>query len=245
MKCNVCSHNCNLTGEQVGLCRARSAGDGNTFPINYGKITSMALDPIEKKPIHMYKPGSMILSIGSFGCNMRCPFCQNNSISQVGAECESRLMTPETIASYALELSRTHGNIGVAYTYNEPLIGYEFVRDTAKLIWEMELDNVLVSNGQASLDILEEIIPFVHAMNIDLKAFSSDAYNRMGGDLELTMNWIKAAAGRTHLELTTLIVPGFNDDYDMMKAEIDWIASIDNSIPLHITRFFPTYKYSF
>ncbi len=244
MKCNVCSHSCNLSEGKVGLCRVRTVNDDGTFPSNYGRVTSMALDPIEKKPIYMYKPGSMILSIGSYGCNMSCPFCQNNSISQVGEECGYRIMTPEMIASYAKELSIEDGNIGVAFTYNEPLIGYEFVRDTAMLICEMGLSNVLVSNGQASLDVLEEIIPYIHAMNIDLKAFSEDAYKRMGGDLTLTKDWIRSAASRTHLELTTLIVPGFNDDYDMMREEINWIASIDRSIPLHITRFFPTYRYT-
>ncbi len=241
--CPVCPHHCALREGAVGRCRARKCVGGKITCLNYGKITSLALDPIEKKPLYYFYPGSRIVSVGSFGCNLSCPFCQNHEIAAAGAR-EARYvrdMTPEEICEIAEE-TRDRGNIGVAYTYNEALVGYEFVRDTAKLVHEAGMKNVLVTNGTAELPILEELLPYIDAMNIDLKAFRPELYKWLGGDLQTVMNFITRAAQESHVELTSLIVPGKNDSLEDMEREASWIAGIDPDIPLHITRYFPRHR---
>ena len=152
--CPVCMHHCPLAEGQYGRCRARKNREGKIISINYGKITGLMLDPIEKKPLRRFCPGSRILSVGSFGCNLACPFCQNYEISMTGEpEAEYREISPEELAGLAREY-RKYGNIGLAFTYNEPLVGYEFVRDTAKLVRAFGMKNVLVTNGSAELEIL-------------------------------------------------------------------------------------------
>ena len=241
--CNVCPHQCILKEGQTGYCTARahpvnkSMKDVHRFgsiSSNYGEVTSLALDPIEKKPLKNFMPGSFILSVGSWGCNMKCPWCQNDSISR--GRCRHIVMTPEELLEKALE---SKNNIGIAYTYNEPLIGYEFVRDTAKLIKEAGLKNVLVSNGMASEEVFHEVLPYLDAMNIDLKTINAQKYRKIGGDLEAILNNIRTAKKTAHVELTTLIVPGFNDDEEEMKQLSATVAEIDPKIPLHVTRFFP------
>ena len=241
--CPVCPHHCALREGAVGRCRARKCVGGKITCINYGKITSLALDPIEKKPLYYFYPGSRIVSVGSFGCNLSCPFCQNHEIAAAGAR-EARYardMMPEEICEIAEE-TRDRGNIGVAYTYNEALVGYEFVRDTAKLVHEAGMKNVLVTNGTAELPVLEELLPYIDAMNIDLKAFRPELYKWLGGDLQTVMNFITRAAQESHVELTSLIVPGKNDSLEDMEREAAWIAGIDPDIPLHITRYFPRHR---
>jgi len=243
--CPVCPHHCALREGAVGRCRARKCVGGKITCINYGKITSLALDPIEKKPLYYFYPGSWIVSVGSFGCNLSCPFCQNHEIAAAGAR-EARYardMMPEEICEIAEE-TRDRGNIGVAYTYNEALVGYEFVRDTAKLVHEAGMKNVLVTNGTAELPVLEELLPYIDAMNIDLKAFRPELYKWLGGDLQTVMNFITRAAQESHVELTSLIVPGKNDSLEDMEREASWIAGIDPNIPLHITRYFPRHRMS-
>lgn len=241
--CPVCPHHCALREGAVGRCRARKCVGGKITCINYGKITSLALDPIEKKPLYYFYPGSRIVSVGSFGCNLSCPFCQNHEIAAAGAR-EARYardMMPEEICEIAEE-TRDRGNIGVAYTYNEALVGYEFVRDTAKLVHEAGMKNVLVTNGTAELPVLEELLPYIDAMNIDLKAFRPELYKWLGGDLQTVMNFITRATQESHVELTSLIVPGKNDSLEDMEREAAWIAGIDPDIPLHITRYFPRHR---
>ena len=234
----------------TGFCGVRTCRDGKIVAANYGRLTSLALDPIEKKPLKMFHPGSMILSLGSYGCNLRCPFCQNSSISwsQRAFEFKDRadFYEPEEIVKTALELC-PRGNIGLAFTYNEPLIGYEFVRDTAKLAKEAGLQNVLVTNGTATQKVLKEILPYIDAMNIDLKAFTNHFYSDfIGGDFNMVKDFITAAASTCHVELTTLIIPGENDSEEEMRELSAWVAGLENQlnkkIPLHITRFFPTFK---
>ena len=228
--CPVCFHHCRLRDGQYGRCRARKNKEGTIVCDNYGKITALALDPIEKKPLCDFFPGSRILSAGSYGCNLSCPFCQNHDISMNGAEkTEWRMMTPEELADLA-DQCRPEGNIGIAFTYNEPLIGYEYVRDTARLIRERGMKNVLVTNGTAD------------AMNIDLKGFTEEYYRKLDGELEVVKRFITRAAADCHVELTTLIVPGENDRTDEMEREAEWIASVDPKISLHVTRFFPRYR---
>ena len=210
--------------------------------MNYGKLTALMLDPIEKKPLRRFYPGSRILSVGSFGCNMSCPFCQNHEISMAGEkDCDFREVTPRQLADLAADCAG-QGNIGVAFTYNEPLAGYEFVRDTARLIRKRGMKNVLVTNGCIELPVLEEILPCIDAMNIDLKGFRAEWYQKLGGNLQNVKAFIERAAKSCHVELTTLIVPGENDSEEEMKEEARWIASIDEMIPLHVTRFFPRHR---
>lgn len=239
--CQVCMHHCSLEPGQTGICRARKNEDGVIVCGNYGHITSMALDPIEKKPLKMFRPGSRILSVGSYGCNLRCSFCQNHEISMEGPEtAETVYISPKALAGKAQEL-KASGNIGIAFTYNEPLVGWEYVRDTAKLVKEFGMDNVMVTNGSASCEVLEELLPYIDAMNIDLKAFREETYRKLKGDLETVKAFITRAAAMCHVELTTLIVPGENDDAAEMEEEAKWIASVGKNIPLHVTRFFPRY----
>ena len=243
--CPVCPHHCRLKEGAIGRCHARTNRGGKVESASYGKLTSIALDPIEKKPLAFFHPGSKVLSVGSFGCNMACPFCQNYDIAYAGENhfVELRSATPEKLVEIALD-TKSEGNIGIAYTYNEALVGYEFVRDTAKLISEAGMLNVLVTNGNTELPILEEILPFIDAMNIDLKCFTSEGYKSLGGDFETVKAFISRSHEQSHIEITSLIVPGLNDSLDEMEEEAEWIASIDPEIPLHITRYFPRFKYS-
>lgn len=238
-------HHCALEPGQTGLCRARKNEGGKIVCDNYGMLTSMALDPIEKKPLHDFHPGSMILSVGSFGCNLRCPFCQNHEISMAdGRSLDVGQASPGQLAATALtwKEQKKAGNIGIAYTYNEPLVGWEFVRDTARLVREYGMLNVLVTNGTASLQVLEELLPWIDAMNIDLKGFREEYYRKLGGDLETVKAFIARAAESCHVELTTLVVPGESDSPEDMEAQAKWIAGLSPAIPLHITRFFPRYR---
>ena len=240
--CPVCPRHCLLAEGQTGRCRARKNREGKIVSINYGKLTSLMLDPIEKKPLRRFFPGSRILSVGSFGCNLACPFCQNYEISMADSgQAHWQEVTPEALAGLAQEY-QSYGNIGVAFTYNEPLVGYEFVRDTARLVRERGMKNVLVTNGCAEPLVLEELLPYVDAMNIDLKGFTGEWYEKLGGDLETVKRFIARAAQDCHVELTTLIVPGENDSEEEMDREARWIASLDWEIPLHVTRFFPQYR---
>ena len=248
--CDVCFRHCKIEENSTCFCGARTCRDGNIVAANYGKLTSIALDPIEKKPLKMFRPGSKVLSIGSYGCNLRCPFCQNFSISwsQKAFEYKDRAeyYSPEEIVKTATDL-RPRGNIGLAFTYNEPLVGYEFVRDTAKLSKQAGMQNVLVTNGTATLKVLNEIAPYIDAMNIDLKAFSSSFYRDfLNGDLEMVKAFIQTAAASCHVELTTLIILGKNDSEDEMRELSAWVSTLEKQhnkkIPLHITRFFPTFK---
>ncbi|HEX3077517.1 MAG TPA: AmmeMemoRadiSam system radical SAM enzyme [Lachnospiraceae bacterium] len=241
-ECKVCMHHCRLEEGQLGRCHARRNVEGSIVAANYGKVTSLALDPIEKKPLYRFYPGSKILSVGSYGCNLTCSFCQNHSISMVKEEeTDSIIMTPEELANKALELME-YGNIGVAFTYNEPLIGYEYVIDTAKLLREHDMKTVVVTNGSTTEEIEKELLPYVDALNIDLKGFTEEYYRKIGGDLETVKRFIALAAKECHVELTTLIVPGENDSVQEIRQLSQWVASIDDQIPLHITRFFPRWK---
>ena len=253
-KCGVCYRQCEIPEDGRGFCGVRGCINGTIRPLNYGKITSIALDPIEKKPLSMYMPGSLILSVGSYGCNLRCPFCQNYDISwsdyAYKLEDDARFMSPEELAGMA-RMYKNQGNIGVAFTYNEPLIGYEYVRDTARLVHDRGMKNVLVTNGMASLDVLNELIPHIDAMNIDLKSFTDYFYDELIlGNRKMVMNFIKEAVKHCHLELTTLIIPRENDTVREMELLSSWIASLEDvyggksgkDIPLHISRFFPRFN---
>ena len=252
-KCGVCFRHCDIPEGGTGFCGARTCEGGLVKAANYGRVTSLALDPVEKKPLARFHPGSMIVSAGSYGCNLRCPFCQNNSISwsdeAFGLAGRVPYISPEELAATA-KAAVPKGNIGVAFTYNEPLTGYEYVRDTAKLVHWQGLLNVMVTNGTAELSVLEELAPHIDAMNIDLKGFTESYYrDLLGGDLGMVKDFIREAVKICHVELTTLIIPGENDSEDEMREMTSWIAglrgakgdTIGKEIPLHISRFFPQF----
>jgi len=240
--CNICPHHCNLDEEQIGLCRARSNMNGEITAINYGLLTSIALDPIEKKPLRCFYPGSKILSVGSFGCNLSCSFCQNHEISMCSIkEAKTQYVSPEHLIEMAIEL-KSKGNIGIAFTYNEPLVGFEYVMDCIKLAKQNSLKNVIVTNGCFCEDTILEILPFVDAFNIDLKAFTEEFYRKIDGDLETVKNFIELVAKSSHVEITTLIIPDENDCEEEIRNLSKFISSINPDIPLHLSRFFPNYK---
>lgn len=247
--CGVCFRHCTIPEGQLGFCGGRIARNGRVEAFNYGRITALALDPMEKKPLNRFFPGSLILSVGSFGCNLRCPFCQNYEISwsdQARAFARTaQALSPEELVALALR-TRPRGNIGIAFTYNEPLIGYEFVRDTARLAKAEGLKNVMVTNGTAELAVLEALSPYIDAMNIDLKGFTDRYYSQvLGGDRQQVMAFIEAAVRNCHVELTTLIVPGENDGEEEMRELSQWVGRLRNpdgeTVPLHISRFFPRF----
>ena len=252
--CEVCFRHCDIKEGGLGFCGARTCKNDHIIPANYGRLTSLALDPIEKKPLNRFHPGSMILSAGSYGCNLRCPFCQNYEISwsrEASRFAErAEFVSPEELCDLALK-TRDKGNIGVAFTYNEPLIGYEYIRDSAKLIHEQGMYNVMVTNGTAELHVLEELIPYIDAMNIDLKGFTPRYYNEvLGGDFDMVKKFISEAVKYCHVELTTLIVPGENDTLEEIRNISGWISQLEDkdgkvigeSVPLHISRFFPRFN---
>lgn len=240
--CELCFHHCALDEGQTGLCRARANRGGTVVPLGYGKVVGLALDPIEKKPLRRFHPGGVILSLGSFGCNLRCPFCQNHELSMAGeGELAAQDVSPEALAALAEELV-PRGNLGAAYTYNEPLIGYEYVRDCAEAIHARGLLNVLVSNGTIEEAPWRALLPLLDAVNIDLKGFTDAWYRRLGGDLETVKRSIVLASERCHVEVTTLLVPGENDSEDEIRALSRWLAGIGEDIPLHLSRFFPRYR---
>ena len=242
--CDVCPKFCRLREGQKGFCRARANIGGVIVPINYGRCTSIALDPIEKKPLARFFPGSWILSYGSFGCNLRCPYCQNHQISMDDGSLPSRQITPEALCEFAQSLSKEpRGNLGVAFTYNEPLVCWKFVRDTSVLLHEHGLKSVAVTNGGITRKYADQVLPHIDALNIDLKGFSPDFYQYVKGEFETVKDFIIAAVEYgCHVELTTLVIPSKNDSVEEMAREAEWIASISEDIPLHLSRFFPRYK---
>ena len=252
-RCEVCFRHCEIPEGGRGFCGARTCRDDRVTAANYGRLTSLALDPVEKKPLARFHPGSMILSAGSYGCNLRCPFCQNYQISwsdeAFGFADRAEYISPDELADTAFSL-KNRGNIGIAFTYNEPLIGWEYIRDSSKLSHEKGMLNVIVTNGTAETDVLRELAPYIDAMNIDLKGFSDRYYNEvLGGCREMVLTFIEEAVKCCHVELTTLIVPGENDSEEEMREMTAWIAGLrdgsgkitGSEIPLHISRFFPRF----
>jgi pyruvate formate lyase activating enzyme len=221
----------------------RQNREGTLYSLNYGEISSIGVDPIEKKPLYRFQPGSSILSVGSIGCNLKCPFCQNHNIARVKPE-EVHTYPAESqqIVAKALSL-RQQGNIGIAYTYNEPTIWYEYVYDTAKLARENGLLNVIVTNGFIGSEALDKLLPLTDAMNIDLKAYREDLYEDfLSGGLKEVKASIKRAADSCHVEVTTLVIPGFNDAVSEIEEMAEWLASLSPELPLHLSRYFPRYE---
>ena len=242
VECQLCPHHCKITNGKTGICRSRRNVNGMLVSEGYGKPCSLAIDPIEKKPLYHFHPGTKCLSIACTGCNFRCQNCQNHEISQVSSfDVGHYDLTPQQVVNLCLELHCP----GIAYTYTEPLTYLEYVVDTARLAQKSGLWNVLVTAGYVCQEPLKDLLPYLDAANIDLKSFSDDIYQRIsGGHLQPVLDTILAMrdAG-VWIELTNLIIPGINDDMTMIRQMCRWIA--DNGLadnPLHFSRFFPRYK---
>lgn len=241
VQCLLCPHVCVIPENGKGLCRVRQNRSGTLELLNYGKVTAIALDPIEKKPLKLFQPQTSILSLGTFGCNLACRFCQNWSIAQTD-ETATEYLAPGEAVELALKLA-ARGNIGIAYTYSEPLMWYEYVLDTAKLARDAGLENVLVTNGYLNPKPLKKLLPYIDAVNLDIKAYTEGFYHDMcRGSLAPVLRNARIIAGYCHLEITTLIIPGMNDSPEEIGNLASWIAQIDKDIPLHLSRYFPNYR---
>lgn len=239
VKCELCPNECLIGEGKRGSCGVRENREGKLYTLIYGEATSVALDPIEKKPLYHFYPGNYILSLGTRGCNFHCPFCQNYSISQ-GYTHPTQKITPEEAVDRAKELN----SFGIAYTYNEPFIWYEFVFDTAKLAKKAGLKNVLVTNGYVKREPLEKILPFIDAMNIDIKSIEEEFYRKVcKGKLTPVLSVAKRANGVCHIEITNLIIPTLNDSEENFTKLVDWIVTnLGREVPLHFSRYFPHYQ---
>ncbi len=237
IRCNLCPHECLISEGKVGLCRQRKHVHGRLIAEGYARVSSIAMDPIEKKPLYHFHPGSFILSVGGLWCNLRCSFCQNWHIAH--RQQPTTVVDPEKLVEIAIE----HNSIGIAFTYNEPVIWYEYVLDTAQLCKQKGLKVVLVTNGFIQVEPLKDLFPYVDAFNIDVKAFNEQFYRMVcGGDLSAVKKVVEQAAGKAHVEVTTLIIGGLNDDKAEIRGLAHWLGEVDRSIPLHLSRYYPNYR---
>lgn len=239
--CRLCPYNCHIQPEHAGLCRVRKNTEGALYSLNYGQVSSFGIDPIEKKPLYHFYPGRHILSVGTFGCNFHCGFCQNWQIAH--GDPSTREMAPQELAASALLAAGQADSIGVAFTYSEPLVWYEYVYDTARLIHANNLKNVLVTNGFIQEKPLLDLLPLIDAMNIDVKGFTESYYRKTcHGKLAPVLRTVELAHSHCHLEITTLLVPTLNDSDEEITALVDWLAGLDPEIPIHFSRYFPQYQ---
>jgi pyruvate formate lyase activating enzyme len=241
VNCLLCPQMCVIAQNKKGFCRVRQNLEGRLYTLNYGKCSSYGMDPIEKKPLYHFYPGSYIFSVGTFGCNMGCGFCQNWRIAH--GEPDTIDISPEKLVEIASGDFQSRRSIGIAYTYSEPFMWYEFIRDTAPLARQAGLKNVLVTNGFINPEPLSELLPFIDAMNIDVKGFNEKYYNHTcAGNLEPVLRTVEKANSNCHVEVTTLLVTGLNDSEEEISALADWLAGVNKDIPLHLSRYFPNYK---
>ncbi|HQE91818.1 MAG TPA: AmmeMemoRadiSam system radical SAM enzyme [Anaerolineae bacterium] len=246
VQCRVCEHYCTLRPDEWGKCGVRVNRQGKIYLAVYGSAVAVHVDPIEKKPLFHFLPGSKAFSVGTYGCNMHCRWCQNWQISQVKQVDESHTpageaLSPETIVALAL---RQH-NESIAYTYNEPTVFFEYTYDTAKLAHARGLKNVYVSNGFMSPETLERLTPYLDGINVDLKGFTPALYEQYSGArLEPVKRNITAIAQQTNIwiEVTTLVIPGLNDSDEELRAAATWLASVNPEIPWHLSAFHPDYQ---
>jgi len=243
IRCNLCPHHCLLENGKRGFCGVRKNINGKLYSEIYGKLSAISFEPIEKKPLYHYYPGSKILSLGSIGCNMNCKFCQNWRISQATVDnfCLWKDYSIEDILNTCISEKE---NLGIAYTYNEPIVWYEYMSNVAKLVKEKDKKNVMITNGYISKKPLEDILEYMDAFNIDIKSFSEEFYEKItSSTLSPVLETIKRVkkAGK-HIELTFLIIPGLNDDIDEFNKMLDWIVDeVGKDTVLHLSRYFPMY----
>ncbi len=242
VQCLLCPHKCIIEEDGTGLCKVRKHVPGKgLFSLSYGLFSSISVDPVEKKPLYHWHPGSKILSLGSVGCNMTCPFCQNWPIATWDRDLKLFSQNIDQI----IELAKTHGLESIAFTYNEPLVGFEFLMDAATKIKDANLNVVIVSNGLINKQPLSLLSPYLDAANIDLKVFTEECYKKLGGNLETVKESILLLVEEgIHLEITHLIVPGINDDLESFQSMVRWIRSISGDMILHLTRYFPNYLWN-
>jgi pyruvate formate lyase activating enzyme len=237
--CGLCPKHCIVGEGRTGFCRVRKNIGGTLYTENYGRCSSYAIDPIEKKPLYHFYPGSQILSLGTWGCNFACQFCQNWEIAQDFPQ------TVELPPDKAVSMAKGTGpdNIGIAYTYSEPSVWYEYILDTAELAHDNGLTNVLVTNGFINQAPLETLLPHIDGMNIDVKAFNDDFYRTIcAGELEHVKYTVEMAVQHCHVEITTLVIPGLNDREEEIQALAKWLAGLNPDMPLHFSRYFPRYR---
>jgi len=239
VECQMCPHYCKIMPGKLGLCHGRKNEDKKLWALTYGETTSIALDPMEKKPLYHFYPGSQILSIACNSCNMHCPFCQNWQISQT--EVKTEYLALEIL----VRIFKEHPSVGISYTYTEPLMWFEYLLDAGHLIHENGGKNVLVTNGLINEKPLLELLPLIDAMNIDLKSIDPDVYKKvLHGDLATVKKTIEISHKKCHIEITNLLVTGLNDKKKEVDGLIDYVASVDENIPLHFSRYYPNYEYT-
>ena len=248
IRCLLCPHRCLIKEGQSSRCLSRKNIGGKLYSLNYGKVLGAALDPIEKKPLYRFYPSSYIFSVGTFGCNFDCLFCQNHSLVHsvpIEEKTEKKPnnyrdeVSPEELIGAVLKTP----SIGIAFTYNEPTVWYEYIKDVLPLAKEKDLKTVLVTNGFIEEEPLKKILPMIDAMNIDLKSFSPQFYTKVcKGKIEPVINTITKAASQIHVEVTCLVIEGYNSGDDEMEALSQMISKIRPDIPLHISAFYPAYK---
>ena len=239
VKCLLCPRSCTLNTGQRGFCRVRANLDGVLYAVGYGETVSLAMDPMEKKPLYHFYPGSYILSLGCNGCNLACLFCQNWQISQ--SDVPTTYVSPERLVDLAVK----HRSIGLCFTYSEPLIWFEYILDAAKVGRPRGLKMVLVTNGIINPEPLGELLPWIDAMNVDLKSMNPDFYRKLslGPFRDTVLHTIEEAhkAG-VWVEVTNLVIPGHNDSKGELEELVDWLSALSPSIPVHFSRFFPHYR---
>ena len=240
-RCGLCVHACRIGIGKSGQCGARMCTEEGLTSPYLGRFSSLAVDPIEKKPLYHWQPGTRILSLGSLGCTMRCPFCQNWQIAHPTGPVPLTDVSIQDLVRMATQ----HGLTSVAYTYNEPTLQAEYILEAAPLLRKAGIATVLVTNGQISPAPLAELAPWIAAANVDVKAFTPKAYAAMGGSLARVKETVETLVrAGTHVELTTLVVPGISDSPEAIMAMVDWIAGLSPDIPLHLSRYFPAHTFT-
>jgi len=242
VQCHLCPHNCNIKDDGLGICGVRKNENGKLYTLIYGSCSSVAADPIEKKPLYHFYPGTNAFSLGTVGCNFKCEHCQNYSIATASPE---YFYIREIMPEQAVELAREQGCQGIAWTYNEPTIWHEYSFDSAKLAKKAGLYTVYVSNGYINEEPLKDIAPFLDAMNVDVKAFNEGFYKKIcKARLEPVLQTCERAKElNIHLEVTYLVIPGYNDSIDEVRQFCSWVVEkLGSSTPVHFSRFHPDYK---
>ena len=243
VRCLLCPRHCLLAEGEEGLCGVRRAAGGELVTENYARCAALHWDPVEKKPLYHFYPGRQILSLGTYGCNLCCSFCQNWTLARGKPSAGGEMLTPQQVLAMLQREGSPAEVLGVAYTYNEPVVWYEFVYDTARLLHEHGYRNVLVTNGFISRAALRELLPYIDALNIDVKGFSDSFYRKYcHGMRRPVLETVELAASSAHVEVTCLLIPTLNDSPTELELFTSWLAGVNPNLPLHFSRYFPQYK---